>query len=321
MELWKEFFPNLNDPSFTQKNARITNAGIYFVNFAQFHGLGSEGVIVLSGNPSTALLVFASSFKDSFKSSGQGGSINLIQGSIVQYHICSTGCHDNPSTGWGGHSYTEVTKTPNTPNYLIESTISRCETSSRAFEHDFGSILVQSTNTSHYKGSDMAAFCLSRANNTGEVKYSLIVNNSCHNPCVGYSRSNYISIYCQFIENSNSETSYGIIHVQIGSSASFSNCSFVKNAGSRLFSLYESSASITNCFIKNPNCPTGSGSIGSTYPDQLEIVLLLLSTNQCNANNKLMNPIIVVKPSYITKYIPYLTLDLLIVPTQILFVI
>ncbi|EAX86000.1 hypothetical protein TVAG_227260 [Trichomonas vaginalis G3] len=210
--------------------------------------------------------------------------------SIVQRKFCCTKCQ---SQGKGQFSYTLVDR--DNLNFFMESSLFDVgkESVGCSIEAERDNIVVSSTNFSSCKASWGPAGWLKspNVNYTTKYNYTTVVNNLATFIMILSIWYNALIDSCNIINNTTTQSDFGIIHHQ-ENSLTVKSCSFINNTGPEDSSLIFNSnygdpneqTTVDSCYIDNSTSSTFLRNVVLTNPRELFTNKLIhLSTGNCQA--------------------------------------
>lgn len=236
-----------------------------------------NGVIRISNKPENNILTSQTFFSNSL-SYDTGGSIYVIDGACIQYHVCSI--NSSSPSNYGCHSYVENKE----ENYIIECSITRCNGYCNSIDLRGGNQSIDSTNISYANCVYNPSYACWYNPNSNQLKANTIVNNSAEDQSILFHEhiDHFVS-RCNIIQNELPSNSYGIIWSR-NCNLYMELCSITKNKGPAIF-YNEGKIVVSKCYISNNEAITSKlNSVNVETTSKLVLILSHLSTQSCDAD-------------------------------------
>lgn len=289
ISVWDKYIGSNVTPVIINESQFISEEGNIHVFNVIFDNLKPYGAISINNSAENSVLISNSVFI-SCSSMNNGGSINIIGGECIQYHICSINSLIPMDQGYGCHSFVCA----NGNNYIIESSIFRFEGKADSIYVLNGNQLIDSTNISNGKCKIVAAYNCEEISDSNKVNFTSIVNNTSeegiifHNDFFLNENSHFIT-HCNIMKNvqktSDDGNNNGII-TSHSCNLYVEFCVLLLNSGTALFGnlLYDFKFYVKDCYIADNNVANltthGNVSISSTQSFELNISYFV--THKCS---------------------------------------
>ena len=292
LRAWTDFFDG--SPTDERANSKtrieVTSGSVHvfassFENTEKPSGEGGA-VSFSSSSDSSILFVEASSFFHCKSSSHGGGIFFFDKGNSILSKVCSSDCFS--TGGYGQFCYNYVTNKAGYRNEVNHSTVFNTASSKDYMMYiRFGKVEISRTNESFNRCSDCSSFRIESSGVSGLqgiVSYSTFYNNtSTSRPLLFGSCNNRISYkmpYSNTIKNSQTSSLYGLIDTW--EETTIENSCILYNSGYPI--ICSSNGRITtlkNCSVDFGSSKSGSVSITNSPAKSFTNVLVHLSAVKC----------------------------------------
>lgn len=282
---WNRFVGiKVPDKSYNEtQNSPIKESGNIYVFLAIFIKLHPNGAINVT-NEATHKVLTSESFFISSYSQTHGGSIYVLQGSCIQYRVCSINSTISYRGEFNGcHSYVETTK----ENYIIDSSLSKSKGYNNCIYLKGGNQLIENTNISYANCYYDAAYDCINNPSSHKINFTSIINNKANAYCLMYHDSVNQSVdHCNVINNilGTNHVNWGIVMNYGCDLLNISSCVFSSNSGEALFYNGYGNVVVDKCYINdNPKIKQPPTDVSLNPANRFVIDLSHFSTEKCDA--------------------------------------